>query len=194
MTEFGPGIFSMRAEFAAVKAGSIGQPNYFIDAQIVGEDNQPVPTGEVGELVLKGPVVCSGYFNNPEATAAAFDAGGWFHTGDLARTDADGFFYIVDRKKDMFISGGENVYPVEIEKVLYQHPAVAQCAVVPMPDPQWGEVGRAVVALRPGATASEAELLEHCRAHLARYKLPKRIELRDSLPLSPAGKILKRAL
>jgi fatty-acyl-CoA synthase len=194
MTEFGPGIFSMRAEFATVKAGSIGQPNYFIDAQIVGEDNQPVPTGEVGELVLKGPVVCSGYFNNPEATAAAFDAGGWFHTGDLARTDADGFFYIVDRKKDMFISGGENVYPVEIEKVLYQHPAVAQCAVVPMPDPQWGEVGRAVVALRPGATASEAELLEHCRAHLARYKLPKRIELRDSLPLSPAGKILKRAL
>jgi fatty-acyl-CoA synthase len=194
MTEFGPGIFSMSPEFAAVKAGSIGQPNYFIDAQILGDDGKPTPTGEVGELVLKGPAACSGYFNNPEATAAAFDAQGWFHTGDLARADADGFFYIVDRKKDMFISGGENVYPVEIEKVLYEHPAVAQCAVVPMPDPQWGEVGRAVVALRPGATASEADLLEHCRAHLARYKLPKRIELRDSLPLSPAGKILKRAL
>jgi fatty-acyl-CoA synthase len=194
MTEFGPGIFSMRAEFAAAKAGSIGQPNYFIDARILGEDGQPVATGAVGELVLKGPVACSGYYNNPDATAAAFDAEGWFHTGDLARADADGFFYIVDRKKDMFISGGENVYPVEIEKVLYEHPAVAQCAVVPMPDPQWGEVGRAVVALRPGAHASEAELLEHCRAHLARYKIPKRVELRNALPLSPAGKILKRAL
>ncbi len=194
MTEFGPGLFSMRPEFAVAKAGSVGQPNYYVEPRILAEDGSTAPVGEVGELVLKGPVACSGYYDNPEATAAAFDADGWFHTGDLARVDADGFFYIVDRKKDMFISGGENVYPVEIERVLYEHPAVAQCAVVPLADPQWGEVGRAVVALRPGATATEAELLEHCRAHLARYKIPKRVEFRDALPLSPAGKILKRAL
>ncbi len=194
MTEFGPGIFSMRPEFAESKAGSIGQPNYFVDARVVDEAGAEVATGEVGELVLKGPSACSGYFADPDATAAAFNARGWFHTGDLARVDTDGFFTIVDRKKDMFISGGENVYPVEIEAVLYTHPAVAQCAVVPLADPQWGEVGRAVVALRPGFTASEAELLGHCRAHLARYKIPRHVELRSSLPLSPAGKILKRAL
>ena len=194
MTEFGPGIFSMPPEQAESKAGSIGRPNYFIAAKIVDEAGVAVPTGAVGELLLKGPAACSGYFADAAATAAAFDADGWFHTGDLARSDADGYFFIVDRKKDMFISGGENVYPVEIEAVLYTHPAVAQCAVVPLPDPQWGEVGRAVVALRPGAVTTPEELLAHCRAHLARYKIPRQIELRDSLPLSPAGKILKRAL
>jgi fatty-acyl-CoA synthase len=194
MTEFGPGIFSMPPGVAEAKAGSIGQPNYFIAARVVDDAGAPVPTGEVGELVLKGPSACSGYFADPAATAAAYDADGWFHTGDLARADADGYYYIVDRKKDMFISGGENVYPVEIEAVLYTHPAVAQCAVVPLADPQWGEVGRAVVVLRAGASASADELLAHCRAHLARYKIPKLVELRDSLPLSPAGKILKRAL
>ena len=194
MTEFGPGIFSMPPDQAEAKAGSIGQPNYFIAARVVDEAGAEVEAGAVGELVLKGPAACSGYFADAAATAAAFDADGWFHTGDLARSDADGYFFIVDRKKDMFISGGENVYPVEIEAVLYTHPAVAQCAVVALPDPQWGEVGRAVVALRPGATATAEALLAHCRAHLARYKVPKQIELRDSLPLSPAGKILKRAL
>ncbi len=194
MTEFGPGLFSMRPEFAESKAGSIGQPNYFIGARLVDDTNNPVPTGEIGELVLKGPAAFSGYFNNAEATAAAFDSEGWFHTGDLARADADGFFFIVDRKKDMFISGGENVFPTEIEKVLYDHPAVAMCAVVPTPDPQWGEVGRAFVVLRAGTSATIEELLTHCRAHLARYKIPRTLELRDSLPLSPAGKILKRAL
>lgn len=194
MTEFGPGIFSMPPEMAEAKAGSIGRPNYFIAARVVDDAGHAVEPGEVGELVLKGPAACSGYFADAAATAAAFDADGWFHTGDLARSDADGYFFIVDRKKDMFISGGENVYPVEIEAVLYTHPAVAQCAVVPLADPQWGEVGRAVVALRPGASATPDELLAHCRAHLARYKIPKLVELRDSLPLSPAGKILKRAL
>jgi fatty-acyl-CoA synthase len=194
MTEFGPGVFSMRPEFAESKAGSIGQPNFFIDARIVDDANQPVATDEVGELVLKGPSGFSGYFHDAAATAAAFDADGWFHTGDLARADADGFFFIVDRKKDMFISGGENVFPTEIEKVLYDHPAVAMCAVISVPDPQWGEVGRAFVVLRAGASATPDELLTHCRAHLARYKIPRHLELRDSLPLSPAGKILKRAL
>lgn len=191
MTEFGPGVFSLAPEFAERKAGSIGRPNYFIDAQIVDEEGRPAGEGEVGELVLKGPAACSGYFG---AQAPAFDADGWFHTGDLARRDAEGFYFIVDRKKDMFISGGENVYPVEIERVLYEHPAVAQCAVIAEPDAQWGEVGRAVVALRPGAAATEAELLAHCRAHLARYKVPRSVVFLDALPLSPAGKILKREL
>lgn len=194
MTEFGPGIFSMGPEYAEKKAGSIGMPNYFVDARIVDDDNHPQPPNTVGELVLKGPSMCSGYFNNPEAAREAVDAEGWFHTGDLARMDADGFYYIVDRKKDMFISGGENVYPVEIEKALYEHPAVAQCAVVGAPDDQWGEVGKAFVVIKPGASVTEEELIGHCRARLARYKVPKAIEFISALPLSAAGKILKREL
>jgi fatty-acyl-CoA synthase len=194
MTEFGPGIFSMGPEFAESKAGSIGQPNYFVDARVVDDHNRPLPAGQVGELVLKGPSMCSGYFQNPAASREAVDADGWFHTGDLARCDEDGFYTIVDRKKDMFISGGENVYPVEIEKALYEHPAVAQCAVVGLPDERWGEVGAAVVVLRPGQAAGEAELLDHCRARLARYKVPRRVVFRPALPISAAGKILKREL
>jgi fatty-acyl-CoA synthase len=138
--------------------------------------------------------MCSGYFNNPEASRAAVDAGGWFHTGDMARVDEDGFYFIVDRKKDMFISGGENVYPVEIEKALYEHPAVAQCAVIGVPDEKWGEVGKAVVVLKPGVSATEAELIEHCRSRLARYKVPRSVVFMEVLPISAAGKILKREL
>lgn len=194
MTEAGPGLFSMGPEHAVTKAGSIGLPNHFVEARLVDERGGEVATGEIGELVLKGPVLFSGYFGDPEATRAAFDERGWFHTGDLARRDADGFYFIVDRKKDMFISGGENVYPAEIEQALYAHPAVQQCAVVGVPDPRWGEAGVAFVVLKSGADATEEALLEHLRARLARYKVPKRIALRDALPLSPAGKILKREL
>ncbi len=122
MTEFGPGLFSMGPEFAISKAGSIGRPNYFIDARLVDDDGREVPVGEVGELVLKGPSMCSGYFNDEAATKEAIDAQGWFHTGDLARKDADGFFTIAGRKKDMFISGGENVYPLELETVALRAP------------------------------------------------------------------------
>jgi len=194
MTEFGPGIFSMAPEFAEAKSGSIGKPNYFVDAKIVLEDGSVATAGDVGELCLKGQMVCSGYVDDPEATAKAFDDDGWFHTGDLAKADADGFYYIVDRKKDMFISGGENVYPVEIERVLYEHAAVLQAAVVPVPHPRWGEVGKAVLVLKEGASLTAEAVLEHCRAHLARFKIPKHVEFRGSMPLSPAGKILKRAL
>ncbi len=194
MTEAGPGLFSMGPEHAIEKAGSIGRPNHSVEARLVDDDGREVPVGEVGELVLKGPVLFSGYFNQEAAGGPPFDGEGWFHTGDMARRDGDGFFFIVDRKKDMFISGGENVYPVEIESVLYTHPAVQQCAVVGTPDPKWGEVGLAFVVLKPGADVAEAELLEHLRENLARYKVPKGIELRRSLPLSPAGKILKREL
>jgi fatty-acyl-CoA synthase len=194
MTEFGPGIFSMGPEHAEKKAGSIGMPNYFVDARVVDDQNRPVLPDTVGELALKGPSMCSGYFDDPQASRDVVDAEGWFHTGDLARVDTDGFYFIVDRKKDMFISGGENVYPVEIEKALYEHPAVAQCAVIGVPDEKWGEVGMAVVVLKPNAAATEEELLEHCRARLARYRAPKSVTFVDALPISAAGKILKREL
>ncbi len=194
MTEFGPGIFALAPEDAIRKAGSIGRPNFFVDAQIVDDDNNFLGPDQEGELVLKGESYCSGYFNNPEATTAAVDARGYFHTGDVARFDAEGYFYIVDRKKDMFISGGENVYPAEIEKVLYQHPAVHMCAIIGLPDPQWGEVGKACVVLKPGNTASEAELLEFMAARLAKYKVPRSVALLEALPISAAGKILKREL
>ena len=194
MTEFGPGIFALAPEDAIRKAGSIGRPNFFVDARIVDHANQPLGPNQVGELVLKGPSHSSGYFNNPEASAAVVDKDGWFHTGDLAKYDEEWYFFIVDRKKDMFISGGENVYPVEIEKVLYQHPAIHMCAVVGVPDAKWGEVGKAFVVLKPGTQATEQELLDHCRAHLAGYKVPKSVTFLDALPISSAGKILKREL
>jgi fatty-acyl-CoA synthase len=194
MTEFGPGVFSMGPEHAERKAGSIGQPNYFVAAEVVDETGRPLPANGVGELVLKGPSMASGYFDNPEASREAVDADGWFHTGDLARVDEEGFFFIIDRKKDMYISGGENVYPVEIEKALYEHPRVAQCAVVSAPDPKWGEAGIAVVVAQPGSPVTETELLEHCRARLARFKVPRAVVFREALPVSAAGKILKREL
>jgi len=194
MTEFGPGIFALAPEDAIRKAGSIGRPNFFVDAQIVDDRNRPLGPNEAGELILKGPSYCSGYFNNPEATKSAVDENGYFHTGDIAQYDEEGYFYIVDRKKDMFISGGENVYPAEIEKVLYQHPAVHMCAVIGLPDVKWGEVGKACVVLKPGQSASEAELLNLMTEHLAKYKVPKSVAFMEALPISAAGKILKREL
>jgi fatty-acyl-CoA synthase len=194
MTEFGPGIFALAPEDAIRKAGSIGRPNFYVEAQIVDDGNQFLGPNEAGELVLKGPSYCSGYFNNPEASAAAVDERGFFHTGDVAYYDDEGYFYIVDRKKDMFISGGENVYPAEIEKVLYQHPAVHMCAVIGLPDAKWGEIGRACVVLKPGQTVTEDELLSFMADRLAKYKVPKSVRLMTSLPISAAGKILKREL
>jgi fatty-acyl-CoA synthase len=194
MTEFGPGLFALAPEDAIRKAGSIGRPNFYVDARIVDDENQPVGLHEVGELVLKGPSYCSGYFGNVEASAEAIDGEGWFHTGDLARYDEEWYFYIVDRKKDMFISGGENVYPAEIEAVLYKHPAVHMCAVIGVPHPRWGEAGKACVVLKPGAEAGEEELLTLMEDHLARYKVPRSVEFMEALPISSAGKILKRAL
>jgi fatty-acyl-CoA synthase len=194
MTEYGPGLFALPAEDAIRKAGSIGRPNFFVDVRVVDGDNNPLGANEVGELLLKGPSGCSGYWNNPEATAAAYDEEGWFHTGDLVYHDEDWYFYVVDRKKDMFISGGENVYPAEIEAVIYQHPAVHMCAVIGVPDPKWGEVGLACVVLKPGASATEEELIAFMQDHLARYKVPKSVEFLLELPISAAGKILKREL
>ncbi|MGB5058317.1 MAG: long-chain fatty acid--CoA ligase [Candidatus Promineifilaceae bacterium] len=194
MTEFGPGIFALAAEDAIAKAGSIGRPNFYVDARVVDEQNRPLGPNEVGELVLRGPSYCAGYFNNDEATRTAVDEDNWFHTGDLARHDDDWYFFIVDRKKDMFISGGENVYPAEIEKVLYEHTAVHMCAVIGVPDPKWGESGIACVVLKPGTEATADDLMQHMVDRLARYKVPRRVEIMKELPISGAGKILKRDL
>jgi fatty-acyl-CoA synthase len=194
MSEFGPGVFALAPEDAIRKAGSIGRPNFYVDARVVDEDNHPVPPGQVGELVLRGPSMCSGYLNDPEASAEVVDENGWFHTGDLAVMDDQQYYTIVERKKDMYISGGENIYPTEIEAVLYKHPAVEMCAVVGIPDEKWGEVGKAFVTSKQGMSVTEEELLAHMQHYLAGFKVPRSIEFRDRLPISAAGKILKREL
>jgi fatty-acyl-CoA synthase len=194
MTEFGPGLFALAPEDAIRKAGSIGRPNFFIDVQVVDEDNQPLGPHQIGELVLKGPSSFSGYFEDPEATRKAVDDEGWFHTGDLVYYDEDWYFFVTDRKKDMFVSGGENIYPAEIEAILYRHPGVHICAVIGVPDEKWGEVGKACVVLKPGAQVTGEELIVFLRNHLASYKVPKTVAFMDSLPLSSMGKILKRDL
>ena len=156
--------------------------------------NQPLGPNNPGELLLKGPCGCSGYWNNPEASAEVYDEEGWFHTGDIVEYDEEWYFFVRDRKKDMFISGGENVYPVEIENVLYRHPAVHMCAVIGVPDDKWGEVGKACVVLKPGQSVTEQEMIEHLKDNLAGYKVPKSVKLMEALPLSGMGKILKREL
>jgi fatty-acyl-CoA synthase len=194
MTEAGPGLFALAPEDALTKAGSIGRPNFYVAARIVADDNQLLGPGQIGELVLKGPSLASGYFDNPEASAEAVDDEGWFHTGDLALYDEEWYFFIKDRKKDMFISGGENIYPAEIEAVLYRHTAVHQCAVIGLPDEKWGEVGLACVVLQPDASTTPAELLAYLKDNLAPYKVPRRLEIVNELPISGAGKVLKRTL
>jgi fatty-acyl-CoA synthase len=193
MTETGPTVFMVDEAHATAKAGSVGKPQLFVDVRIVDRDGQDVPTGALGELWIKGPGVTPGYWQRPEATAEAL-AGGWLRSGDVARRDADGYYYIVDRWKDMFISGGENVYPAEIENVLFDHPAVAEAAVIGVPDTRWGEVGRAVVAVKAGHTLTEADLLAFCSGKLARYKLPKSVVFVERLPRNAAGKVLKTDL
>ena len=194
MTEYGPGLFALAPEDAIRKAGSIGRPNFFIDVRVVDDDNQPLGPNQPGEMLLKGPSGCSGYWNNPKASAEVVDEDGWFHTGDIVEYDEEWYFFVRDRVKDMFISGGENVYPVEIENVLYRHPAVHMCAVIGVPDEKWGEVGKACVVFRPGQSATGEELIAHMQEHLARYKVPKSVEIMDALPISSMGKILKRDL
>ncbi len=175
------------------KPGSIGTPIWGVQMAVVNPEGQPVATGELGEIVIRGHNVMKGYYKRPEATAESI-RNGWFHTGDLARQDEDGYFYIVDRVKDMIIRGGFNVYPREIEEVLYAHPAVAEAAVIGVPDPALGEEIKAVVAFKPGHSATEQELIEYCKERLAAYKYPRNVEIRESLPKTATGKILKREL
>jgi fatty-acyl-CoA synthase len=194
MTETSPAVMMLDPEDAARKAGSAGKPVLHGDLKIVDAEGNTVRPGEVGELWVKGPNITPGYWNKPDATAAAF-TDGWLHTGDACRIDEEGFVYIVDRWKDMYISGGENVYPAEVENALYELPAVAEAGVVGVPDERWGEVGRAFVVLKPGASLTEAEVLEHCRARLARFKVPKSVVFDQTpLPRNAAGKVLKREL
>jgi len=176
-----------------VKPGSIGIPIPGVRAGVVDEAGRELPTGGVGELVIRGPNLMQGYWNRPEATAEAL-AGGWFHTGDLARMDEEGDLTIVERKKDLFISGGENVYPAEVENVLFELSPVSEVAVIGIPDEKWGEVGRAVVVLKEGQPLGEAEILDHLRGRLARYKIPKSVVFVDRLPRNAAGKVLKTEL
>ncbi len=193
LTEVGVNCFSLAPEDAVRKAGSVGRPVFHSRTRIVDEQDRDVPDGEVGELVLAGPHVCSGYWNRPEASAEAY-RGGWWHTGDLVRRDADGYYFIVGRKKDLYISGGENVYPAEIEQLLSQHPGIAEAAVIAQPDPKWGEVGIAVVVLRAPGSLSADDVLGYLDGKLARFKMPRRIEFADVLPRNAMGKVLKAEL
>jgi long-chain acyl-CoA synthetase len=173
------------------KPGSIGTSIRDVRMRVVDGDDHEVPQGEVGEIVIRGPNVMKGYWQRPEATAEAI-RDGWFHTGDLARVDSDGYFYIVDRKKDLIIRGGYNVYPREIEEVLYEHPAVAEAAVIGLPHPSLGEEVGAAVALKPGASATAEELRDYVKAQVAAYKYPRHVWIADALPKGPTGKIQKR--
>ncbi len=249
MTETSPGALLLDAAHVESKAGSAGVPHFFTEVQVVRPDLTPAPAGETGEIVVAGPNVMRGYWNQPEASAAvlargsdppeppegddgawpasrqatsrlargsdppeppegddgawpasrqatsrALAGGTWLRSGDAGTTDADGYVFVVDRIKDMIISGGENVYPAEVENVLREHPAVADCGVIGVPDARWGEVGRAVVVLRPGAHASEADLLRFLDGRIARFKVPKSVRFTGELPRTGTGKILKKRL
>ncbi len=192
LTETAPQVTFLAPEFAASKIGSSGRTPLLTEVRLVDPDGRIVTEpGGRGEVQVRGPNVTPGYWNLPEATAAAIDSEGWFRTGDVAYADEEGFIYICDRVKDMIISGGENVYPAEVESVLFRHPAVADVAVVGLPDPKWGETVAAIVALKPGAKLELEELREYAGKDLARYKLPRRLEVIDALPRNATGKILK---
>jgi fatty-acyl-CoA synthase len=196
LTEVGVNCFVMSDQDSLRKAGSIGKPMMFTEAKLVGHQNNDregnqVATDEVGELCLRGPHVCRGYWNNPAATAQVLEADGWFHTGDLARRDEDGFFYIAGRAKDMIISGGVNIYPAEIEKELLDHPAVAEASILGVADEKWGEVPVVFVVLKSAASASEAELIEFLRPRINKIKLPRQVLFIEALPRNAYGKVLK---
>lgn len=193
LTEVGVNCFSLAPEDAVRKAGSVGRPVFHARARIVDAEDRPVVPGEIGELVLAGPHVCSGYWRRPEATAEAY-RGGWWHTGDLVRCDSEGYYWIVGRKKDLFISGGENIYPAEIENVIATHPGVLEVAVVSLADARWGEVGMAIVVPRVEGSLSSADILTYCANKLARYKLPRSVRFASALPRNAMGKVIKAEL
>jgi fatty-acyl-CoA synthase len=193
MTETSPAVLTLDREDAARKAGSAGKPVLHTEVRIVRPDGTDVGVGELGELWVKGPNITPGYWNKPDANVSSF-TDGWLHTGDAARIDQEGFYYIVDRWKDMYISGGENVYPAEVENVLHQLTAIAEAAVIGIPSEQWGEVGMAIIAVKPGHSITEAEIDAHCEANLARFKRPRAIKFVDALPRNATGKIHKPKL
>jgi fatty-acyl-CoA synthase len=193
MTETSPLVLVLDKEDAVRKAGSAGKPALNMDTRVVGEDGTDARPGTIGELWVKGPNITKGYWNQPEVTAASF-TDGWLHTGDAALVDDEGYYFIVDRWKDMYISGGENVYPAEVENVLYKNESIAEAAVIGISDARWGQVGRAIVVVKPGQDLSEDDVVAHCAANLARYKLPHSVVFTDALPRNATGKVHKPTL
>ncbi len=187
LTEVGPNCFSLHHDDAIIKKGSIGFPNFYIDAKVMS-DNKECAVNEIGELCLKSPVVTPGYWRNPKTTKETI-TDDWFHTGDMVQFDDEGYYYVMDRKKNMFISGGENVYPAEVEKFLYTHPGIKEVAVTGVPDQKWGEVGKAFVVLKKENISNEQDILDFCGGNLAKYKIPKYVQLIEELPKNAAGKI-----
>lgn len=194
LTEAGPNTFWMPPEHRLRKPQSVGVPLMHVDVRIIREDGSECGPNEVGEILVRGPHVCGGYWNKPEETAKAIAPEGWLHTGDLAKRDAEGFYYIVGRLKDMIKSGGENIYPAEIESIIHEHPSVVEVAVVGIPDEKWGEVGWAFIVVKSGRSLMEDELLAFCRERLAKFKIPKRIIFLDKLPKTGVNKIDKKLL
>lgn len=192
-TEASPCINILNQRDSLRKDACVGPALPYLDARVVDYQGSPLPAGSVGELVCRGPNVMQAYHNNPQATSEALREG-WLYTGDLARMDEEGFFYIVDRKKDMIVSGGENIYPREIEEVLFTHPAIEDAAVLGVPDSTWGENVKAFITLKPGADLKAEEVISFCKEHLAGYKKPKLVEFIPEIPRNPSGKALKREL
>jgi long-chain acyl-CoA synthetase len=195
MTEIA-GVGISNTAYGPSRLGSIGVPVPYVECRIADptDARRALHSDEVGELLIRGPIVMQGYFGNPEATRETIEPDGWLHTGDLARIDRDGYIYIVDRKKDMILTGGFNVYPAELERVIAQHPAVAMVAVGSLPDELKGEIAKAYIVPRAGATVDEGEIIAFCREHLAPYKLPRAVQFVDDLPKTSTGKIMRRML
>jgi fatty-acyl-CoA synthase len=193
LTEAGPNTFWLPKEEVKSKIGSVGRPLFHVDVKIVSDEGKALGPNKIGELLVRGPHVFGGYWNRPESTEKVMD-GNWLHTGDLAKMDEDGCYYIVGRLKDMIKSGGENIYPAEIEDILHSHPGILDVAVIGIPDSKWGEVGCAVVVQKPGAGLSEEELITWMRDNMAHFKVPKSVRFRDQLPMTGATKVDKQML
>jgi O-succinylbenzoic acid--CoA ligase len=193
LTEAASQVATMLPDEARDKPGSVGRPLLFTEMQILGDGNAPLPAGEIGEVAVRGPAVMAGYYAAPKATAEAL-RGGWLHTGDMGYLDEDGDLWLVQRRSDIIVSGGENVYPAEVEAVLGAHPAVAAAAVVGLPDAEWGEQVAALVVVREGRTIEAGELLRFARQRLAGYKLPRRLSFVDAMPQTALGKVARAAV
>jgi fatty-acyl-CoA synthase len=194
LTEAAPGVLFLRRDDSVRKAGSAGTAAFFTDVRLRGPAGADAEPGEPGEILVQGPNVMAGYWQRPADTAAVLSPDGWLSTGDVGVADEDGYISIRDRTKDLIISGGENIYPAEVEDALYRHPAVAECAVIGVPDPAWGEVGRAVVVLRDGFQVEPDELIAFLAGRIARFKVPKSVVYTGSLPHTASGKIMKKEL
>jgi fatty-acyl-CoA synthase len=193
MTETAPAITVLRPEDALRKLGSCGKPVFHLDLKVADLEGRTLPTGETGEVLVRGPNVIREYWRRPEATAETI-VDGWLHTGDMGYYDEEGYLYLIDRKKDMYISGGENVYPAEVEDAIMGFDQVADVGVIGIPDEKWGEVGMAIVVLKPGEEVTEEGVIEFCRGRLAKYKIPKKVAFVSELPRTATGKILKKEL